>query len=175
MIFSYAVDSLDETTFTIQKTLTEISEIKQSECSTQAIIDNIENIINDPQLFSDNLPAINKAFIKLHKNKSKIITRYDHILNFLDDQLQVFDEELMRCKENFAISALKIRASNIDTAFNDEDGVKYCVCNIKNKGDMVACDADDCPIEWFHLECVGLSEPPKGKWICNECKKKENK
>jgi len=36
-------------------------------------------------------------------------------------------------------------------------------------GEMVACDNPDCPIEWFHYECVGLDEPPKGKWYCRDC------
>lgn len=28
--------------------------------------------------------------------------------------------------------------------------------------DMVACDNVDCPYEWFHYPCVGISAPPKG-------------
>jgi hypothetical protein len=34
---------------------------------------------------------------------------------------------------------------------------------------MVACDNPECPIEWFHFACVGLTEQPKGKWYCPEC------
>ena len=26
-----------------------------------------------------------------------------------------------------------------------------------------------CPIEWFHYGCVGLSQAPKGKWFCPQC------
>ena len=26
-----------------------------------------------------------------------------------------------------------------------------------------------CPIEWFHYGCVGLTEAPKGKWFCPQC------
>ena len=26
-----------------------------------------------------------------------------------------------------------------------------------------------CKVEWFHFECVGLTAPPKGKWMCAEC------
>lgn len=175
MIFTYAVDSLDETPLTIQKTLTEILEIKQSETASQDIVSAIPTLVHDPAGFREAVPKLSRALIKLHKNKAKIITRYDQILNFLNEQLAVFDEELCRCKENFAISALKIRASNIDTALDEEDDGKYCVCKVNNKGDMVACDAADCPIEWFHLECVGLTEPPKGKWICEECRGNDGK
>jgi hypothetical protein len=31
----------------------------------------------------------------------------------------------------------------------------YCSCQRVSFGDMVACEADTCPIEWFHYECVG--------------------
>lgn len=32
-----------------------------------------------------------------------------------------------------------------------------------------------CPIEWFHMECVGLTGPVKGKWLCPNCREKEKK
>lgn len=54
------------------------------------------------------------------------------------------------------------------TAQEDEDEEEigadeplYCYCNGVSYGEMVACDADDCEKEWFHLECVGLKVPPK--------------
>lgn len=34
---------------------------------------------------------------------------------------------------------------------------------------MIACDNPNCPIEWFHYECVGLLEPPVGQWFCPPC------
>jgi hypothetical protein len=27
---------------------------------------------------------------------------------------------------------------------------------------MIGCDAPDCKIEWFHLNCIGLKESPEG-------------
>ncbi|RKP23505.1 hypothetical protein SYNPS1DRAFT_1687, partial [Syncephalis pseudoplumigaleata] len=45
----------------------------------------------------------------------------------------------------------------------------YCMCRQVSYGDMVACDNDDCEFEWFHYECVGLTEPPKGAWYCVSC------
>jgi hypothetical protein len=35
---------------------------------------------------------------------------------------------------------------------------------------QVGCDSDDCPIEWFHYECMGLTEAPKGQWLCPACR-----
>lgn len=43
-----------------------------------------------------------------------------------------------------------------------EDEPRYCYCNGVSYGEMVACDADGCAKEWFHLECVGLRVAPKG-------------
>ena len=40
------------------------------------------------------------------------------------------------------------------------DEPRYCYCNDFSYGEMVGCDADDCPREWFHLHCVGLSKAP---------------
>ncbi|KAI9305466.1 hypothetical protein BJ944DRAFT_200982 [Cunninghamella echinulata] len=45
----------------------------------------------------------------------------------------------------------------------------YCYCQQVSYGEMVACDNDECDIEWFHIECVGLRSPPKGKWYCKNC------
>ncbi|KAL2005816.1 hypothetical protein VTN00DRAFT_10309 [Thermoascus crustaceus] len=54
----------------------------------------------------------------------------------------------------------------------DEGEPRYCYCNDFSFGEMVACDNDACPREWFHLSCVGLTKPPgkNVKWYCNECK-----
>ncbi|KAI1311128.1 hypothetical protein F5Y03DRAFT_322009 [Xylaria venustula] len=48
----------------------------------------------------------------------------------------------------------------------------YCYCNGVSYGEMVACDANDCEREWFHLECVGLKVAPSTnmKWFCDNCK-----
>lgn len=55
----------------------------------------------------------------------------------------------------------------------DEDGAddrKYCVCKNVSFGNMVACDNGDCPIEWYHWGCVGITSSPVGKWYCDLCK-----
>ncbi|KAI9480533.1 MAG: hypothetical protein EXX96DRAFT_184388 [Benjaminiella poitrasii] len=49
----------------------------------------------------------------------------------------------------------------------------YCYCKQVSFGDMIACDGENCEREWFHYSCVGLVEPPAGKWFCDECKEEE--
>lgn len=45
----------------------------------------------------------------------------------------------------------------------------YCICNRIAFGDMIACDNEDCPIEWFHYPCVNLTRKPRNSWICPTC------
>ncbi|ELT96557.1 hypothetical protein CAPTEDRAFT_180978 [Capitella teleta] len=52
---------------------------------------------------------------------------------------------------------------------HDPNEPRYCTCNDVSYGEMVGCDNDDCPIEWFHYACVGLTHAPKGKWFCPQC------
>ena len=52
-----------------------------------------------------------------------------------------------------------------------EDNKLYCFCNGPSHGNMIACDNEACEREWFHYECVGLVSEPKGRWLCDECKK----
>ncbi|OQE20027.1 hypothetical protein PENSTE_c014G07409 [Penicillium steckii] len=68
----------------------------------------------------------------------------------------------------------------------DEDGVleeidsnepRYCLCGDVSFGTMICCENQDCDREWFHLNCVGLSEVPSrtAKWYCPECRVKFHK
>jgi hypothetical protein len=43
---------------------------------------------------------------------------------------------------------------------DEDEEPRYCYCNEISFGDMVACDNDACPREWFHLSCVGMTKPP---------------
>lgn len=55
---------------------------------------------------------------------------------------------------------------------DQSDQQRWCICNRVSYGAMVACDDKDCPFEWFHYECVGITQPPKGKWFCPHCTKR---
>ncbi|KAF2733430.1 hypothetical protein EJ04DRAFT_513209 [Polyplosphaeria fusca] len=59
-----------------------------------------------------------------------------------------------------------------DGAEVDEDGdePRYCYCNEVSYGNMIACDNDSCPREWFHLQCVSLDKAPNArtKWFCSD-------
>jgi hypothetical protein len=54
-----------------------------------------------------------------------------------------------------------------------DDQEIYCLCKREAYGEMIACDNDNCAVEWFHLGCVGLSNAnrPTGEWFCPNCKR----
>jgi len=51
----------------------------------------------------------------------------------------------------------------------DPNEPTYCLCQQVSYGEMIGCDNQDCPIEWFHFGCMGLATKPKGKWYCPKC------
>ena len=56
-----------------------------------------------------------------------------------------------------------------DTSGCDEQ--KFCYCGGPEQGTMIACEHEDCPIEWFHMDCLLITTAPKGKWYCPDCSK----
>uniref|UniRef100_U5EZW2 Inhibitor of growth protein n=1 Tax=Corethrella appendiculata TaxID=1370023 RepID=U5EZW2_9DIPT len=57
----------------------------------------------------------------------------------------------------------------------DPNEPTYCLCHQVSYGEMIGCDNPDCPIEWFHFACVGLTIKPKGKWFCPKCSQERKK
>lgn len=53
----------------------------------------------------------------------------------------------------------------------EKDVYCYCRCPYDEVSEMIACDDETCPIEWFHFECVGIMVPPRGQWYCPGCRK----
>lgn len=57
----------------------------------------------------------------------------------------------------------------------DPNEPTYCLCHQVSFGEMIGCDNIDCPIEWFHFQCVGLTSKPKGKWFCSRCNQERDR
>ncbi|KRX61337.1 Bardet-Biedl syndrome 2 -like protein [Trichinella sp. T9] len=51
--------------------------------------------------------------------------------------------------------------ANAEAGDIDDQSI-YCYCNQPSFGSM-------CKYEWFHYECVGVTEAPKGDWYCPDC------
>lgn len=110
--------------------------------------------------------------------------------DILDTHVRRVDEELKRMEEVLHRNNMLPKEANakgrgggfhkrkrsgsvapafLDTLPEDPNEPIYCVCRDISHGEMVACDDEQCDVEWFHLHCVGLSHLPTGKWICDAC------
>lgn len=47
----------------------------------------------------------------------------------------------------------------------------YCTCRQIAFGDMIACDNEECAIEWFHYACVNITQA-RSVWLCPDCTRK---
>ncbi|KAK6027913.1 PHD-finger [Ostertagia ostertagi] len=93
---------------------------------------------------------------------------------------EMFKEAVQRQRHHYHRSIDTVHTADVSTEDDDEiseedddDGDdskrKWCFCNEKSYGDMVACDNKACPYQWFHYPCVNISATPKGRWYCPHC------
>jgi len=73
-------------------------------------------------------------------------------------------------EEKGGAGGFQIAAQDVLDMPVDPNEPTYCSCHQVSYGEMIGCDNPDCPIEWFHFGCVGLTSKPKGKWYCVRCK-----
>ena len=151
----------------------------------------IEATLQDKANFLDN----NKVLKKGHKYYSQIQTQMlvcsvnqcDFITWTTQDLVisQIakdndFCENLVTRTEKFSKSFLIPQLLN-ETFQNEAihgftdlgDEQVFCICKRPQFGKMIACENEDCTIDWFHYECVKLKRKPKGKWFCPVCTSSE--
>lgn len=75
---------------------------------------------------------------------------------------------------SFSLAAASHASDVLDMPV-DPNEPTYCLCHQVSYGEMIGCDNHDCPIEWFHFACVGLTTKPKGKWYCPRCTAEKKK
>lgn len=104
----------------------------------------------------------------------------DRCIRLVDDELNAIDEALVttaRLAGDAASAAWEGTAADLpshgdSSAKRVSNEPVYCFCRRVAFGEMIACDNEDCLIEWFHFPCVGLSKHPKKQWYCRDCSKK---
>jgi len=135
------------------------------------------------------------------KRAQQIYDLVDQHIRKLDKDLRSFGAEVSKERERLGVTAAQYPANNSSKAADPakkkkKDAAKppevlykealavavagepkYCTCNRISFGEMIACESDECPIEWFHFSCVGLTEAnrPKGAWLCPDCQRKGGK
>lgn len=95
--------------------------------------------------------------------------------SLVDEELEELSNLPTKEKKSKSLKKKKRKAkqerntSPVDFAI-DPNEPTYCLCEQVSYGEMIGCDNDQCPIEWFHFSCVGLTYKPKGKWYCPKCR-----
>ena len=130
------------------------------------------------------------------KRAQQIYDLVDQHIRKLDKDLKSFGAEVSKERERLGVTATSFLAKPAaDSTKQKKDSQpkspevlykealavadvgepKYCYCNRISFGEMIACESEDCPIEWFHFSCVGLTEDnrPKGAWVCPDCQRKK--
>ncbi|KAM8808206.1 inhibitor of growth protein 2 [Eudromia elegans] len=94
-----------------------------------------------------------------------------HIANGIDDCDEPPKEKRSKSSKKKKRSKAKQEREMSPVEFAiDPNEPTYCLCNQVSYGEMIGCDNEQCPIEWFHFSCVGLTYKPKGKWYCPKCR-----
>jgi hypothetical protein len=74
---------------------------------------------------------------------------------------------------NDVSNASRVNASSSSSTSKKTKTV-WCHCRREEDfDDMVACDEPTCPVQWYHVSCVGLEQLPQADetWFCEKCLK----
>jgi hypothetical protein len=71
--------------------------------------------------------------------------------------------------------SIKTGAQELLQTIVDPNEPVYCFCRQVAFGNMVACDNEECAIEWFHCSCVNLTKMPKNEWLCPTCSQRRKR
>lgn len=173
MSFDHFVESLDNVPPELERNFTLIAKLDKN---TKDLMEKIN------QCLIDYKKADKKADRIAIKNKSN--EYFEKLNSYADDKielaLQTYELIDKNIKRLIELGAPKNQTTDEAGTSNqqalvgfdmplDPNEPTYCVCNSVSHGDMIACDNKECPIEWFHYSCVGLTVEPKGKWYCANC------
>ena len=90
----------------------------------------------------------------------------DQMSQSVDELIQLSSSSNRNSTEESGHTGMKRARSSSDLQSHKEP--LYCICNQVAYGDMIACDNEQCSIEWFHYACVGLVDEPS-EWLCRQC------
>ncbi|CAG8532213.1 11882_t:CDS:2 [Rhizophagus irregularis] len=123
--------------------------------STTSYATNIETVVNNRNI---KLRGPNEDLVSSSITDSSGINGTN--LLDQDDSAAAYDNSLVSEGNTFL--------SNYIPAVDPNEPV-YCFCRQVSFGEMIGCDGENCPFEWYHIDCVGLSAVPEGRWYCDHC------
>uniref|UniRef100_A0A915L2Q1 Inhibitor of growth protein n=1 Tax=Romanomermis culicivorax TaxID=13658 RepID=A0A915L2Q1_ROMCU len=117
---------------------------------------------------------------KKRKSKSEELKRSRKKQKFDEEKMNADEEDESIAGASSGLNLMQQFAAGIGAADVldmpiDPNEPIYCTCRQVSYGQMIGCDNPDCPIEWFHFNCVGLTTKPKGKWFCAACAEEKKK
>lgn len=78
-----------------------------------------------------------------------------------------------RMSSSLPMSACSIDSHELPSDSGLSDEIKWCYCKGDDEDEMICCDNESCPIQWFHTACLKITHIPKGNWYCPNCRKRE--
>lgn len=168
-----------------KKQLDELIKKGEEECKNQIQFDNLSNTIHS---------AFDKKYADNYSNSSGTAPKRkitERSLKYTNKDKSILGKKKNRSKEkklkkmgqisNFnseALDAYEMQPT-ISEFKPEEDTKLYCTCGGQSSGNMIACDNPKCPIEWFHMVCVGFKEEDQlndSKWYCSkDCEEEAKK
>lgn len=127
--------------------------------SNKTNVDKTEAIIKSPST----VPIVQRSNIPFPRATATVQVLSQHV------QLKKLAQKT-KTKRKYKKQCKNISSSSSDDEDVDPNEPTYCVCKEISYGDMICCDNDLCPIQWFHFKCVSLLTNPKGKWFCPTCR-----
>lgn len=132
------------------------SQDKGTKRARKTRIENLELLDDD----DDPLPSVSVS--KPNNQTLQVITS---IVNKRITNASTVNKKAKKRKATKKQATAQIPQETIDEVIlDDPDETTYCICQQISYGEMVCCENDACPIEWFHFSCVELVSKPKGRW-----------
>ncbi len=64
-------------------------------------------------------------------------------------------------KVSMSNDAMHFEESETPSASEEKRG--WCYCNGEEEGEMIGCDGKQCTIQWFHIDCLKITNIPSGR------------
>eukprot|EP00602_Paraphysomonas_sp_CaronLab_P002966 CAMPEP_0185031834 /NCGR_PEP_ID=MMETSP1103-20130426/19502_1 /TAXON_ID=36769 /ORGANISM="Paraphysomonas bandaiensis, Strain Caron Lab Isolate" /LENGTH=163 /DNA_ID=CAMNT_0027567489 /DNA_START=184 /DNA_END=675 /DNA_ORIENTATION=- len=129
----------------------------------------LHNMVQKQQRLSQEIyDALDKCVNNFDKDNGKLKSMVAH--SRPKESLDNTKRQKTERKDSTPASSLEFLVD--PSAIEEENPLepKYCTCRRVSSGMMVECENEDCPIEWFHFECVGLTKETQPEvWYCKAC------
>ena len=189
------INSMDKAAQSIEAAMdASLNEIKNQERVTKRQTENLHTVKELAQQINDMKAQVAVANYDL----------LDRSVRMIDDEIRTIEKAMESSGDDSLCKAVASRYSalgengqsfgggqiggNVDMWGIDFDDIAdnemanvdpnepvYCFCRQIAFGDMIACDNEECAIEWFHYQCVNLTKQPRNKWLFPDCSRKQKK